>query len=106
MPFVTVDDTRLYYRLDGSDELAHELAELPQGAMRSDKETMVRNVGRTYEEQLRQEAELAWSMFQRRDSMRDGAKAFRERLLASIALDNVTVNVEPTVVEVADEAKY
>ena len=34
------------------------------------------------------------------------AKAFRQRLLASSALDNVTVKIEPTVVEVADEAKY
>src|SRR3954470_4513591 len=65
--------------LERALELAHQIAELPQGAIRSDKETMVRNVGRTYEEQLRQEAELAWSMFQRKDSMRDGAKAFRER---------------------------
>jgi enoyl-CoA hydratase len=65
--------------LERALELARQIAELPQGAIRSDKETMVRNVGRTYEEQLRQEAELAWSMFQRRDSMRGGAKAFRER---------------------------
>ena len=65
--------------LDRALELAHEIAALPQGAIRSDKEVMVRNVGRTYEEQLRQEAELAFSMFQRRDSMRAGAKAFRER---------------------------
>jgi enoyl-CoA hydratase len=65
--------------LERALELAHQIAELPQGAIRSDKETMVRNVGRTYEEQLRQEAELAWSMFQRRDSMREGARAFRER---------------------------
>jgi enoyl-CoA hydratase len=60
-------------------ELAQEIAKLPQGAIRSDKEVMVRNVGRTYEEQLRQESELAYSMFQRRDSMRDGARAFRQR---------------------------
>jgi enoyl-CoA hydratase len=65
--------------LERALELAHQIAELPQGAIRSDKETMVRNVGRTYEEQLRQEAELAWSMFTRKDSMRDGARAFRER---------------------------
>src|SRR5215213_6234653 len=65
--------------LERAHELARQIAELPQGAIRSDKETMVRNVGRTYEEQLRQEAELAWSMFERKDSMRDGAKAFRER---------------------------
>src|SRR3954465_12158063 len=65
--------------LERALELAHQIAELPQGAIRSDKETMVRNVGRTYEEQLRQESELAWSMFQRKDSMRDGARAFRER---------------------------
>src|SRR6476646_8329989 len=53
--------------LERALELAHEIAALPQGAIRSDKETMVRNVGRTYEEQVRQEYELAWSMFQRKD---------------------------------------
>src|SRR5919206_179045 len=59
--------------LERALELAHEIAELPQGAIRSDKETMVRNVGRTLEEQLRQEAENKISMFARRDSMREGA---------------------------------
>ena len=65
--------------LERALELARQIAELPQGAIRSDKEVLVRNVGRTYEEQLRQEAELAFSMFQRKDSMRDGARAFKER---------------------------
>jgi enoyl-CoA hydratase/carnithine racemase len=65
--------------LERALELAHDIAKLPQGAIRSDKEVMVRNVGRTYEEQLRQEFELAFSMFMRKDSMRDGARAFRER---------------------------
>ena len=59
-------------------ELAREIAELPQGAIRSDKETMVRNVGRPYEEQLRAEAEMALSMFMRRDSHAIGARAFKE----------------------------
>ena len=36
----------------------------------------------------------------------DSAKAFRERLMGSGALDKVTVVKEPTVVEVADEATY
>jgi len=36
----------------------------------------------------------------------DEAKSFRERLLASPALDNVNVMTPPTVVEVADEATY
>ena len=36
----------------------------------------------------------------------DEAQAFRERLLASNALDNVTIVKEPTVVDVADEATY
>jgi enoyl-CoA hydratase len=58
--------------------LAHEIAELPQGAIRSDKETMVRNVGRTYEEQLRIENEMTLSMFMRRDSHAIGARAFKE----------------------------
>ena len=64
--------------LERAVELAHEIAELPQGAIRSDKETMVRNVGRTYEEQLRQEAENTMSMFARRDSHAIGASAFKE----------------------------
>ena len=36
----------------------------------------------------------------------DQAKAFRERLLASGALDNVTIKTQPTVIETADEARY
>jgi hypothetical protein len=36
----------------------------------------------------------------------DAANAFRERLLGSGALDNVTLVKEPTVVEVADDATY
>ena len=34
------------------------------------------------------------------------AREFRERLLASGALDSVTVVQEPTIVELADEATY
>jgi enoyl-CoA hydratase len=63
--------------LDRALELAHEIAALPQGAIRTDKETMVRNVGRTYEEQLRQEMEMALAMFLRRDSHAIGAGAFK-----------------------------
>lgn len=36
----------------------------------------------------------------------DDARAFRERLMASGALDRVTVKTPPTIVEVADEATY
>jgi enoyl-CoA hydratase len=63
--------------LERALELAHEIAELPQGAIRTDKETMVRNVGRTYEEQLRQEIEASMSMFLRKDSHAIGAGAFK-----------------------------
>ena len=64
--------------LERALELAQEIAALPQGAIRSDKETMVRNVGRTYEEQLRTELEMTLSMFMRRDSHAIGASAFKE----------------------------
>jgi enoyl-CoA hydratase len=64
--------------LERALELAHEVAALPQGAIRSDKETMVRNAGRTYEEQLRNEVEMSLSMFMRRDSHAIGARAFKE----------------------------
>jgi hypothetical protein len=36
----------------------------------------------------------------------EDAKSFRERLLASGALDNVTVEQEPTVAELVDETAY
>jgi enoyl-CoA hydratase/carnithine racemase len=58
--------------------LAHEIAALPQGAIRTDKETLLRNVGRTLDEQLRNEAEATLSMFMRRDSHAIGASAFKE----------------------------
>ena len=63
--------------LERALELAREIAALPQGAIRTDKETLVRNVGRTFEEQLRQEAEATLSMFWRRDSHAIGAGAFK-----------------------------
>jgi len=65
--------------LERALELAKEIAALPQGALRTDKETMVRNVGRTYEEQLRQELEASYSMFLRKDSHREGAGSFKEK---------------------------
>jgi enoyl-CoA hydratase len=64
--------------LERALELAHEIAELPQGAIRTDKETMLRNVGRTLDEQLRNEAEATLSMFLRRDSHAIGASAFKQ----------------------------
>jgi enoyl-CoA hydratase len=64
--------------LERALELAQEIAALPQGAIRSDKETMVRHLGRSYEDRLRLEAEMALSMFLRRDSHAIGARAFKE----------------------------
>ena len=56
-----------------------EIAALPQGAIRSDKESVVRGIGRTLEERLRIEAELTLSMFMRKDSHTIGASAFKEK---------------------------
>jgi enoyl-CoA hydratase len=63
--------------LQRARELAHEIAALPQGAIRSDKESVLRGVGRTLEERLRIEAEHILSMFMRRDSHTIGAAAFK-----------------------------
>jgi enoyl-CoA hydratase len=62
-----------------AQQLAHEIAALPQGAIRSDKESVLRGVGRTLEERLRIEAEMTLSMFLRRDSHTIGASAFKEK---------------------------
>src|ERR671935_2179150 len=63
--------------LERAQELAREIAALPQGALRSDKESLVLGVGRTLEERLRIETELIVSMFMRRDSHTIGASAFK-----------------------------
>ena len=63
--------------LERAQELAHEIAALPQGAIRSDKESVVAGIGRTLEERLRIEAEHTISMFMRRDSHTIGASAFK-----------------------------
>jgi enoyl-CoA hydratase len=64
--------------LDRALELAHEIAKLPQGAIRTDKESLLRHVGRTLEERIYIEAEQTMSMFLRRDSHALGALAFKE----------------------------
>jgi enoyl-CoA hydratase len=63
--------------LQRAQQLALEIAALPQGAIRSDKESIMRGVGRTLEERLRIEAEAVISMFMRRDSHTLGAAAFK-----------------------------
>jgi enoyl-CoA hydratase len=63
--------------LERAQELAHEIAKLPQGAIRSDKESVMRGVGQTLQERLRIEAEQVLSMFMRRDSHTLGAAAFK-----------------------------
>jgi enoyl-CoA hydratase len=63
--------------LERAQQLAHQIAALPQGAIRSDKESVLRGIGRTLEERLRIEAEQTISMFLRRDSHTIGAAAFK-----------------------------
>src|SRR4249919_3023914 len=60
-----------------AQELAREIAALPQGAIRSDKESVLRGIGRTLEERLRIEAEMTISMFLRKDSHVIGAGGFK-----------------------------
>ena len=62
-------------------ELARSICELPQGAIRSDKESVMRGVGRTIEERLRIEAEMVLSMFLRRDKHSSGAQSFLDKNL-------------------------
>ncbi|MEJ2717359.1 MAG: enoyl-CoA hydratase-related protein [Deltaproteobacteria bacterium] len=62
--------------LDRAKELALEIAELPQGALRSDKESVLRGVGHTIEERLRIEQEMLLSMFLRADRHSLGAGSF------------------------------
>ena len=65
--------------IERARELAQAICELPQGAIRSDKEAAMRGWGRPLEDGLRIEAELASSMMVRRDRHSDGARAFLEK---------------------------
>jgi len=62
--------------LERAKELALSICELPQGAIRSDKESVLRGIGRTLEDRLRIEAEHVLSMFMRQDTHREGAGSF------------------------------
>ena len=64
--------------VERAQELAREIAALPQGAIRSDKESVVKGIGRTLEERLRIEAEHTISMFLRKDSHTIGAGSFKK----------------------------
>jgi enoyl-CoA hydratase len=68
-----VPDGRVLAR---AEELARSICALPQGAIRSDKESVLRGVGRTLEERLRIEAEMVLSMFLRQDRHSHGAGSF------------------------------
>jgi len=60
-------------------ELARSICELPQGSIRTDKETVVRCVGRTLQERLFIESEGLLSMFLRGDKHTEGASAFLDK---------------------------
>ena len=60
-------------------ELAKSICEHPQGSIRVDKETIVRGVGRTFEERTFIETEGILSMFLRGDKHTEGAGAFVEK---------------------------
>ena len=65
--------------MEQARELAQAICQLPQGAIRSDKEAAMRGWGRPLEEGLRIEAELAASMMVRQDRHSNGARAFLEK---------------------------
>ncbi|HTQ67276.1 MAG TPA: enoyl-CoA hydratase/isomerase family protein [Solirubrobacteraceae bacterium] len=71
-----------------AQQLAQQIAALPQGAIRSDKESIMRGVGRTLEERLRIEAEMIISMFMRRDPHTLGAAAFKAGNLTPVWPNN------------------
>ena len=65
--------------MERTRELAHQICELPQGSIRTDKETVVRGVGRTVEERTFIETEGILTMFLRQDKHTEGAGAFIQK---------------------------
>ena len=64
--------------LDRAIEIAEGLCEVPQTAMRTDKQAAALGFGKTLEEGLRIEAQLAFDAFRDPD-MAEGARAFKEK---------------------------
>ncbi len=60
-------------------QLAEQICQLPQGAIRSDKEALIRGIGRPLEEGLRIEAETFRTLAFRPDSPTEGARSFIEK---------------------------
>ena len=60
-------------------ELANQICALPQGSIRTDKETVIRGIGRTVEERTFIESEGILTMFVRGDKHTEGAKAFIQK---------------------------
>jgi len=65
--------------MERAKALAESICELPQGSIRTDKETVVRGIGRTVEERTFIETEGILSMFQREDKHKEGASAFVQK---------------------------
>lgn len=65
--------------MDRARELAESICELPQGSIRTDKETVIRCIGRTFEERTFIETEGVLSMFVRGDKHSEGASAFIDK---------------------------
>ena len=74
-----VERGAVFGALERAMALAKDIAALPQGAMRTDKETVMRNVGRPLEERFRNEMEATISMSLRKDTQDIGARAFKEK---------------------------
>ena len=73
------DDDAFVAIMTGAGEKAFSICELPQGAIRADKETVMRSWGRPISEGLFIEEEMASSMLMRQDKHSEGASAFKEK---------------------------
>ncbi len=62
-----------------ASQLAEEICQLPQGAIRSDKEALIRGIGQPLAEGFRIEAEAFRTLAFRADSPAEGARAFIEK---------------------------
>jgi enoyl-CoA hydratase len=62
-----------------AEELALSICDLPQGSIRTDKETVIRCIGRTVEERTFIETEGILTMFMRGDKHTEGASAFIQK---------------------------
>ncbi len=86
--------------LERAKEIARKICSFPQGSIRTDKEAVIRGIGRPLDDGLRLENLLFWNLLLNRDFF-EGPAAFRDKRRASFTNESEKLQdvLSPSIVE-------